>query len=377
MSLDRAVALQAKAWGLQQSGDLEAAAQALREAVSIASQSSDEAALDLANLLSDSAEVEYECGAYRACLDYAQRALALIERASPDDGNGETVARICIHALDLSAGAQRAIGQYTEAEASLLQAIDVATARFGHDSFEAAQVRNALGIVYKFSGRWDEGLRVYDEVLRGTLVRDGEMSDAAAAVYHNIGGLWHARGEFVRAEPPARLAWEIARALRGDDDVETTRHAVAYAGVLDGLERHAESLAVYDRALTVFEAWYGPNHPEVGATLHNRAGAFARLGAHRNAEHDYRRALAIEENTAGVDAPDTALTRQGLGRLLCEMGRSDEGVPLLQSALIDLRARLPEEHPYVTAARESLAAGLSSGHSPAIPAALQKTPTVT
>lgn len=355
MTLDHAVALQAEGWRLQEQGHLASAAAALREALAVAHQCGEGAALDVANLLTDSAEIERERGAYVASLDMAQRALAVIDISGTEDLD-DTVVRIRLRALDESAAARRALGHYADAEADLLRAIDLAVARFGRDSLDAAQVRNALGVVYKFWGRWDDGRRLYEDVLKIVLATCGEMSDAAATAYHNVGGLLHAAGDYPAAEAPARRAWDIARAIGGDEAPETMPHAVAYAGVLDGLGRHHESLAIYERAIEFFEHRYGPEHPEVAATLHNRAAARAAHGAHAAAERDYRRALAIFEHTVGAEAPNAALTRQNLGQLLCECGRPVEGVPLLRAALHALAARLPAEHPYVVAARTNLEA---------------------
>ena len=359
MTMDRVVALQSRAWQFQDAGDFAAAAQTLHEAIATARECGDGAAVDVANLLADSAEVEYERGAYHPALEQAVRALALLDDSCADAAD-EAIVHVRLRVLERCAAAQCAVGRYAEAESMLLEAIDLAAARFPVESFESARARNALGIVYKFWGRWDEARSLYEGVLKSVIDNSGEMSEAAAAVYHNIGGLLHAKGDCISAEPPARRAWDIACAVRGEDHVDTMLHAAAYASVLDGLGRHSESSALYDAALAVFERHYGSEHPEVAAVLHNRAAAFAACGHLDAAERDYRRALVIKERTAGSDAPDAALTRQNLGRLLCETGRSVEGLPLVRSALDALAARLPADHPYVIAARTNLAQALDA-----------------
>src|ERR1035438_9712630 len=91
------------------------------------------------------------------------------------------------------------------------------------------------------------------------------MHPAVAVLYHNLGGLDHARGRFREAEEPARRAWEIRRELLGPDHPDALADACAYAGVLDGLERYAESRPIYQHALEVWERMYGPVHFEVAA----------------------------------------------------------------------------------------------------------------
>ena len=345
MSLDLAADLQRRAWTLQDEFRFDEAAALLRDAIDAASSCGEEGTLDVANLLNDLAEVEFERGDIAASLDTARRARAAAgcDRASIE----EVGAHILLRSLDRAAAAARALGRYGEAEGDLRDALQIAETMFGRNSFEWAQIANSLGMVYKYWGRWDEAEQLYAQVLRTVSGSDSESSDALASVYHNIGGLLHARGDYAAAEPPAKKAWRLSYETRGSDDIQTMVHAVAYAAVLDGLERWDESLRIYRQALTVFERVYGPDHPEVGGTLHNLGAALAATGSHDDAEHCYRRALAVAERTIGSDAPATALTRQNLGQLLCTVGRREEGLLLLKSALRTFEGCLPATHPYV------------------------------
>src|SRR5207245_402477 len=125
--------------------------------------------------------------------------------------------------------------------------------------------RNNLGVLYKYLGRFDEGLALYQQALRSI----DEESVAAAVIYHNVGGILHAQGNFAAAEEPARKAWDISRRLLGEDDPRTVLDAAAYAAVLDGLERYDEIEQIYRRALRTFEKTHGPQHYEVASNLHN------------------------------------------------------------------------------------------------------------
>jgi tetratricopeptide (TPR) repeat protein len=132
--------------------------------------------------------------------------------------------------------------------------------------------------------------------------------------------------------------------------------ATAYAAVLDGLERYAESEPIYHRALQVFERTYGEDHLDVAGVLHNLAAVRAALGDRWEAEHAYRRALAIKERVAGSESPEAAVTRNNLGRLLVEMGRGGEAEPLLASAVLVLSRTLGPDHLHVRRAVANLQA---------------------
>ena len=354
MSVAQAGVLQADAWDLQERGELDAAAEKLQAAIESARRDGAEAVLDVANLLTDLAEVEHERGHIQAALSLGREVVSWIDTVS-GVADRPTAARIKLRALERCGAALTALGQYADAERDLLTGIELASVSFGDGAGEVTQLRNVLGMLYKYWGRWEDGLLQYDQVLSCVLATQGEQSDDAARIYHNIGGLLHARGCPDTAEAPARRAWDIARALHGESDVETMIHAEAYAAILDDLGRQDDGLEIHRAALAVFTSRFGPEHPEVAATLHNLAAALAATGLLAEAEGSYRRALAMKERAAGGDAPDTALTRQNLGHLLCMRGQRDEGVRLLTSALTTLEARLPPEHPSVVVARQNLA----------------------
>jgi tetratricopeptide (TPR) repeat protein len=312
-----------------------------------------EIAPDVANLLNDLAEIERERQNLVDALALAERARS-IEDTLGERFTGEAAARVRARTLALAGAVCRIQGEYARAESDLEQALAISVAAFGEASEEAAEARNNLGVLYKYCGRFDEGLKLYSHALGPIIAIHGHTSLATATVYHNIGGILHARGDFAAAEAPARWAWEISRKLLGEDNPQTMVDAAAYAGVLDGLERYDESEPIYRRALAIFEQAYGPEHYEVAATLHNLAAVLAAQGQPGAAEKHYCRALMIKEKLLGTDNPDVATTRNNLGKLLAEVGRPIEAVPLLEAAVAVLEDRLAPGHPHLSAARENL-----------------------
>jgi tetratricopeptide (TPR) repeat protein len=353
MTVERAIELQEQSWNLGAEGKLEEAACACREALRLIELAEGADSPDVANLLNDLAEIEQQRQNFPEALQLVERAFS-IEEALGERFTGEEASRIRVRTLSVAGNIRRTQGNYQQAERDLKGALAIAAAQFGDASEEAAEARNNLAVLYKYCGRFDEGLKLYREALGPIIATHGEQSLAAATVYHNIGGIHHARGDFAVAEDPARKAWEISRELLGEDDPRTNLDAAAYAGVLDGLERFDESEPIYRRALAVFEQAYGPEHYEVAATLHNLAAVLTAQGQPEAAENHYRRALAIKEKLLGAENPDVALTHNNLGKLLTAQGRLAEAVPLLQTAVVVLAKRLPSSHPHLAAARENL-----------------------
>ncbi|MEA2245451.1 MAG: hypothetical protein QOD24_5007, partial [Solirubrobacteraceae bacterium] len=83
-------------------------------------------------------------------------------------------------------GVARSRGHYDEAERELRAAIAHAETSFGSCSLETAAALNALGMVFKYSGRFDEGVELYERALSILQRAVGEEHPDVASIYHNL-----------------------------------------------------------------------------------------------------------------------------------------------------------------------------------------------
>ena len=118
----------------------------------------------------------------------SERALA-IEKAHLNRFTGEMAARIRLKTLALLGALRRLQGDYVHAENHLQEAVRLAVGEFGETSQESAQALNDLAVLYKYCGRFDEGLRLYKEALRVTIATQGEECLSACTIYNNMGGI--------------------------------------------------------------------------------------------------------------------------------------------------------------------------------------------
>lgn len=342
----------------EEQGNLPAAEAKCREALSIFEREDGPASPDVANLSVALGSILEKAGRFAEAEACARRALKIVEPLLPEF-DGPDGSLIQVHALGLLGTALRQLGQYAAAREPLERAAALAEQLTEHPE-ELVTALNNFGVLCKFAGWFDDGQKAYDRALAAARLGGAEPDDTVATLYHNIGGLEHARGDYAAAEPPSRRAWEIRRKLHGDDSLETQADAVAYAAVLDGLDRNAEARPIYERALEIYESELGPEHYEVAATLHNLAVVEEADGRGELAAKLYRRALAIKRKTMGADHPDTALTAMNLAHLLFESGKRDEAAELLPGALAAFRKSLVAGHPQLVAC-EDLAREFAAG----------------
>jgi len=96
--------------------------------------------------------------------------------------------------------------------------------------------------------------------------------------------------------------------------------------------QYSQAAASYQRALAIREKTLGPDHPDVGASLHDLAGLYSELCQRELAEPLYQRALAIKEKALGSDHPDVAVILEDMVSLYRKFVHEQEAAPLVQRA---------------------------------------------
>ncbi len=229
MSVERAIELQAHCWQLQADGKFAEASAACGQALRLIEEADGSTSPDVANLLNDLAEIELDRRDFPVARTLIERALS-VEHQLGDRLDGDAGARIRMRTLAIGGTLRRLEGDYRGAEPELRGALTIAIDTFGDAAQETAEARSNLEVLYKYSGRFDEGVQLYTRALASIVAIHGEESLDAGVVYHNIGGILHARGDFTQAESPARRAWDISRCALGEDDPRTMMDAVGLCG---------------------------------------------------------------------------------------------------------------------------------------------------
>jgi tetratricopeptide (TPR) repeat protein len=210
-------------------------------------------------------------------------------------------------------------------------------------------------MTFRYAGRFGDAELAYRRAL-AVIERAADVDrEDLAAVFHNLGGLAHARGDFEAAEPLARRAVEIRSSVVGPGAVATLLDRSAHAATLHAVGRSAEAEASIRDLLGDLEAALGADHPEVAVALNNLAAIVQRRGELAEAESLYRRVIAIKEARLGADALPLAIPLNNLGTVLRASGRAAEAADLYARALTLLECSVEGDHPTLLAVRRNLA----------------------
>jgi tetratricopeptide (TPR) repeat protein len=114
-----------------------------------------------------------------------------------------------------------------------------------------------------------------------------------------------------------------------------------------------KAVELHRRTLAIEEADLGPDHPEVGKTLHDLANAEKRLGAFADAKAHYERARAIFVAAYGPSHELVGETDISLAGLALDQNLDDDAERLFSQAQAELTA-LPADHPVRVTIEEAL-----------------------
>jgi tetratricopeptide (TPR) repeat protein len=147
------------------------------------------------------------CHHQRGDLDAAARARCQAVTTLEQDAASSTD---CVLALTRLADLRRLQGLYADAENLLTRTLaKVPDGDRGEQMTSRALVLNALGIVYKDTGRYIAANHAYNTALGLIIAAHGPDDPATAPLWHNLAGLAQARGHPHQAIPLATSAVEL------------------------------------------------------------------------------------------------------------------------------------------------------------------------
>ncbi|WP_067479380.1 tetratricopeptide repeat protein [Actinomadura hibisca] len=220
---------------------------------------------------------------------------------------------------------------------------------------ELVSTCNELAVTYKYFGKFTEARDLYLRALSLLQRALGPDHCDVATVYHNLGGLAHARRDFHEAERPARRALAIRERVLGTDHIDVAAERAALAPILMELGRLEEAEELMRQALTALSVHYGDDHYQVAIALHNLAAIVYRQGRAGDAEPLFQRSLRIKEKALGPHHPELAGTLNNLALLRRKAGDRPGAVALYERGLRILLTTVVPAHPALRAIRQALA----------------------
>jgi tetratricopeptide (TPR) repeat protein len=352
--MTRAIAAHERAIELRAATRLPAAERACRRAIAFYEKAEGRDHPDVANGLVELGQILEARDHLREARRCHERALAILGPVSRRPGADPDVDRLRVRARVFMAGIDRALGAYAAADRGFRTALADVTRVFGRDDLDAAGILNNLGVLRKYQGRYAEAAAFYKRA-RPLLERGGDRA-ALATLFHNLGGIDHARGRYAAGEPHARRSVELREAELGPDHVAVAADVAALAALVEGRGRLDEAAALYERALRIFRRKLGPRCAEVALNLSSLAALRQKQRRFREAERLFEDAVRLQERVFGRGHPEVAMTVNNFAFLARERGELRRAISLFTRALRDFRRVLGDTHPHTRLTRANLRA---------------------
>ncbi len=164
--------------------------------------------------------------------------------------------------------------------------------------------------------------------------------------------LYQAQGLYGRAEPLFERALAIWEAALGKNHPLVAQSLNNLANLYRAQGNVGRAEPLHERALAIREA---KNHPDVADSLNNLGNLYWEQGLYGRAEPLLERALALREAALGKNHRNVADSLNNLGNLYWEQGLYGRAEPFFKRALAIREAALGKNHPLVARSLNSLA----------------------
>jgi serine/threonine-protein kinase len=233
-------------------------------------------------------------------------------------------------------------GDYAGARAALDDA--ALSAAEGHDDvLEASTWAELLFLVSENQQRLDEAAVIY-ELGRGPVAR--ALDERAQATWlSSVGAFLGRKGAFAESKAAYARVVALREKTFGPDHPLVGAAVHNLASLLNETGEWPEAKAMYERALAIKEKTLGPEHPSVALSLNNLGVALRNMGRYAEAIVAYERALALWERTLGLEHPRLATALTNLGEARCDSGDALGAIPLFERALALRQKALGPDHP--------------------------------
>jgi tetratricopeptide (TPR) repeat protein len=215
-------------------------------------------------------------------------------------------------------------GQYTKAEPLYQRALAIREQQLGPEHPDVALTLNGLATLYNWQGQHARAEPLHQRALHIWEQQLGPEHLRVAYALSNLAALYHEQGQYTKAEPLLWRALQICERRLGPE-----QHGVAYplsnlAALYREQGRYAEAEQLFLRALHICKQQVGPEHLDVAELLCEIAELHRRQGKYEQAEPLFVRALGIYEQQLGVEHATTQIVRENYITLLSKMEHEKE-----------------------------------------------------
>jgi tetratricopeptide (TPR) repeat protein len=190
-------------------------------------------------------------------------------------------------------------------------------------------------------GRFNLAERMYRRALKLLSKKPTNYKESLATLFHNLGGLQHARGRYGLALRLARRGLALRRSIRPCDKSALIGDEAALAVILTDLGHTGEAADIYRRVLRHYRRGVKPrmgsqhesNLYELGSTMANLGASYAKTARLAAANRNLRQAVSLLERALGKNHPRLVAALNNLAVVCARRGNFQEAEASCRRAL--------------------------------------------
>jgi eukaryotic-like serine/threonine-protein kinase len=237
-----------------------------------------------------------------------------------------------------------ATGRYHEADAAFRNVLPLRRAVLGDSHPAVGFTLSAFGSLLTVTGRFEEAEKVLKEGREILTQKYGAVHWRTAAAVSRQGQLQLARGDYASARDLFDDALRSTTSVYGTDSEHAQTARTLLASALVGLGDEQQATQMVESSFAALRTSVGIDTIRVRHTLHALAGIRVRQNRLDEAAQLYGTELANYTRMGWPHSPDAAGARLGLAQVAALEGRHADAIGLIEQALTDLRAQLPQNH---------------------------------
>lgn len=245
-------------------------------------------------------------------------------------------------------------GRYDEALRIAEQVLAIRDRELGENDPKIAEVLGYLGVLYLERGDHKQAEPFFRRALLISEKAIGPESSAVAVSLNHLASVYQAEGDYTMAEHFYQRALSVGEKTAGPDSLYVSNILNNLGLILEAKGDYSRAIVYHHRALQIRSEITGPESPIMAVSLNNLASVYEAMGVYTLAERYYQQALVITEKVFSREHPYVAQSLHNLAALYYSKGDYAKAEPLLQRALDINRKALGPEHPSVAQSLDNL-----------------------
>jgi tetratricopeptide (TPR) repeat protein len=192
----------------------------------------------------------------------------------------------------------------------------------------------------------------------------GEADTRYGTILNTLGLFYKQEKKYALAEDAFNHAHAILAKNYGTGSPDSANVEYNLAGVQMELADYSSAITNFQRALPVYERWFGHDGAKTGLVLQDMGECYRRMNRLPEAEKYFKEASQVRESSAGIDSPELGETMNSLGITYAAEGKYKEAEAAYKLSLGIREASLGLESEPVRATLENYAAMLLKANRP-------------